>query len=169
MSWNGSSRKIPAPLARKKSVPRRRPPPPPPRLRTNSTSFAAGWIKRSRTSAGCVRSCRNSEQRFRASRLPAEVRPARVPALEPTTRAEVRMTRVADPTADRPTAAGVGIRPLPDDLLGRQHGLGVEFAITDAAIGTPVPGARVEIHQAEGGFYQDRDEREFALVSGSDG
>src|SRR5262245_10689499 len=47
--------------------------------------------------------------------------------------------------------------------------LEVEFAITDAAIGTPVPGARVEIHQAEGGFYLDRDEREFALVSGSDG
>jgi hypothetical protein len=47
--------------------------------------------------------------------------------------------------------------------------LEVEFAITDAATGAQIPDARVEIKQAKGGFYEDRDEKEFVLASGSDG
>jgi hypothetical protein len=46
--------------------------------------------------------------------------------------------------------------------------LEVEFAITDAATGRSVPGAWVEV-QSEGGFYEERDKQEFALVSGADG
>jgi hypothetical protein len=47
--------------------------------------------------------------------------------------------------------------------------LEVEFDTTDAATGSPIPGARVEIQQAKGGFYEDQDEKEFVLVSGGDG
>jgi hypothetical protein len=46
--------------------------------------------------------------------------------------------------------------------------LEVEFAVTDAATGGPVPGARVEV-QSEGGFYEERDRREFALAADADG
>jgi hypothetical protein len=44
-----------------------------------------------------------------------------------------------------------------------------EFAITNSATGAPISGARVEIQQSEGGFYEDQDEKEFVLVSGGDG
>jgi hypothetical protein len=47
--------------------------------------------------------------------------------------------------------------------------LEVEFTVTDAATGSPIPGARVEIQQAKGGFYEDRDEKEFVLISDDDG
>jgi hypothetical protein len=47
--------------------------------------------------------------------------------------------------------------------------LEVEFAVSDAATGGPISGARVEIQQAKGGFYEDRDEKEFALVTNGDG
>jgi hypothetical protein len=58
-------------------------------------------------------------------------------------------------------------------LIGVIHWVGhtdleVEFAITDAATGAPIPSARVEIQQAKGGFYEDRDEKEFVLVAGAD-
>lgn len=46
--------------------------------------------------------------------------------------------------------------------------LEVEFAITDWATGTPVPGGQVEV-QSEGGFYEERDKQEFVLVAGADG
>ncbi|HWG46629.1 MAG TPA: hypothetical protein VN688_27960 [Gemmataceae bacterium] len=45
----------------------------------------------------------------------------------------------------------------------------VEFAIMDDTTGTSIPRARVEIQQSEGGFYEDREEREFVLVAGGDG
>jgi hypothetical protein len=47
--------------------------------------------------------------------------------------------------------------------------LQVEFAITDAATGAPVPGARVEICEEKSGLYQERDEKQFVLVCTSDG
>ena len=46
--------------------------------------------------------------------------------------------------------------------------LQVEFAVTDAATGEPIPGAVVEIH-SEGGFYEEREPRDFRLVAGPDG
>lgn len=46
--------------------------------------------------------------------------------------------------------------------------LEVEFVITDAATGGPVPGSRVEV-QSEGGFYEERDKQEFVLATGADG
>jgi hypothetical protein len=47
--------------------------------------------------------------------------------------------------------------------------LEVEFSIADGAAGVPVPGARVEIHQDGGGFYEDQEERELLLVADEDG
>jgi hypothetical protein len=47
--------------------------------------------------------------------------------------------------------------------------LEVEFVVTDDATGAPVPRARVEVRQSRGGFYEDREEREFVLVGGVDG
>jgi hypothetical protein len=47
--------------------------------------------------------------------------------------------------------------------------LEVEFAITDNAAGSPIADARVEIQQSKGGFYEDRDEKEFVLISDSAG
>lgn len=46
--------------------------------------------------------------------------------------------------------------------------LEVEFAVTDATTGGPVPGAATEIH-SEGGFYEERQPRDFRLVAGADG
>jgi hypothetical protein len=46
--------------------------------------------------------------------------------------------------------------------------LQVEFAVIDSDTGGPVPGARVEV-QSEGGFSEERDRQEFALVAGADG
>jgi hypothetical protein len=46
--------------------------------------------------------------------------------------------------------------------------LEVEFVMTDAATGEPVPKAGVEIH-SEGGFYEEREPRDFRLVAGPDG
>lgn len=46
--------------------------------------------------------------------------------------------------------------------------LEVAFAITDAATGDPLPGAKVEV-QSEGGFYEERDRQEFVLTAGADG
>ena len=46
--------------------------------------------------------------------------------------------------------------------------LEVEFAVTDAATGGPVPGAAIDIH-SEGGFYEEREPRDFQLVAGADG
>jgi hypothetical protein len=45
----------------------------------------------------------------------------------------------------------------------------VEFAIKDDATGTSIPRARVEIQQRSGGFYEDREERDFVLVADGDG
>jgi len=46
--------------------------------------------------------------------------------------------------------------------------LEVEFAITDAATGSPIPGSRIEV-QSEGGFYEEQDKQEFVLVAGAHG
>lgn len=46
--------------------------------------------------------------------------------------------------------------------------LEVEFAVTDAATGQPIPKARIDIH-SEGGFYEERERRDFQLVAGPDG
>jgi hypothetical protein len=46
--------------------------------------------------------------------------------------------------------------------------LEVEFAVTDAATGEPIPKAGLEIH-SEGGFYEEREPRDFKLVAGPDG
>jgi hypothetical protein len=47
--------------------------------------------------------------------------------------------------------------------------LEVEFAISDAVTGLPIRGARTEIQQDEGGFYEDKDQKKFVLVSNDDG
>lgn len=47
--------------------------------------------------------------------------------------------------------------------------LDVEFSISDAATGAPIRGARVEIQQTAGGYYEDRDEKGYMLASGDDG
>jgi hypothetical protein len=46
--------------------------------------------------------------------------------------------------------------------------LDIEFIVTGASSSDPVPGARVEVH-SEGGFYDERDKQEFALVTNADG
>jgi hypothetical protein len=46
--------------------------------------------------------------------------------------------------------------------------LAVEFVVTDAATGEPIPGAAVEIH-SEGGFYEERERRDFRVVASDDG
>ncbi len=46
--------------------------------------------------------------------------------------------------------------------------LEVEFVAVDASTGDPVPGATVDVH-SEGGFYEERDRQDFALVTGPDG
>src|SRR5262245_12489382 len=46
--------------------------------------------------------------------------------------------------------------------------LAVEFAVTDAATDSPVPGAWVEV-QSEGGLYEEREKLEFVLPAGADG
>lgn len=45
----------------------------------------------------------------------------------------------------------------------------VEFTVSDAETGEPIPAARVEVQQAEGGFRDDHDKREFVLVADSAG
>src|SRR5262245_46450819 len=49
-----------------------------------------------------------------------------------------------------------------------QTDLEVEFVVTDAGSGNPIPGARVEV-KSEGGLYAERDKQEFALVADADG
>jgi hypothetical protein len=46
--------------------------------------------------------------------------------------------------------------------------LEVEFALTDAANGAPISGAKVEVH-SEGGFYAEDYKQEFALVADANG
>ncbi|CAN5356349.1 hypothetical protein BH11PLA2_BH11PLA2_19910 [soil metagenome] len=46
--------------------------------------------------------------------------------------------------------------------------LEVEFVVTDATTGVPVPKAEIDIH-SEGGFYEERELRDFKLVAGQDG
>src|SRR5262249_23231041 len=46
--------------------------------------------------------------------------------------------------------------------------LTVEFAVTDAASAQPVAGAVVEIH-SEGGLYEERERREFRLITDAGG
>jgi hypothetical protein len=46
--------------------------------------------------------------------------------------------------------------------------LEVEFAVTDAATGGPLPGSRVEV-QSEGGFYAEDFKQEFALTADAGG
>jgi hypothetical protein len=46
--------------------------------------------------------------------------------------------------------------------------LEIEFVITEAGSGAPVRDARIEI-QSDGGFYEERDKQEFALVTDLDG
>jgi hypothetical protein len=46
--------------------------------------------------------------------------------------------------------------------------LEVEFAVTDAATGEPIPKGAVEIY-SEGGLYEEREPRDFKLVAGPDG
>lgn len=42
--------------------------------------------------------------------------------------------------------------------------LEVELVVTEAGTGSPIPGARVEV-QSEGGFYEERERQEFALLA----
>lgn len=44
----------------------------------------------------------------------------------------------------------------------------VEFAVTQADSDRPIPGARVEV-QSEGGFYEERDKQQFALLADAGG
>lgn len=46
--------------------------------------------------------------------------------------------------------------------------LEVEFVVTDAANGSPIPQARIEVY-SEGDSYSEDSEREFALATGQDG
>jgi len=46
--------------------------------------------------------------------------------------------------------------------------LEVEFAVADAATGSSVPGARVEV-QSDGGFYEEQDTQEFLLIADAGG
>jgi hypothetical protein len=46
--------------------------------------------------------------------------------------------------------------------------LALEFVVADAATGAPIPGAAVEVH-SEGGFYEEREPRDFRLIAGPDG
>jgi hypothetical protein len=46
--------------------------------------------------------------------------------------------------------------------------LEIEFAVLEAMTSDPVPGATIKIH-SEGGLYEERDPRDFALVAGPDG
>jgi hypothetical protein len=46
--------------------------------------------------------------------------------------------------------------------------LEVEFAVTDAHTGESIPQARVDI-RSEGGFYDEREPRNFELLAGPDG
>lgn len=46
--------------------------------------------------------------------------------------------------------------------------LEVELSVVDAATGNPVPGAAIDVH-SEGGFYEEREPQDFALVTGPDG
>jgi hypothetical protein len=46
--------------------------------------------------------------------------------------------------------------------------LEVVFAATDAVTGAPIPGAEVEV-QSDGGFYEERQPRDFRMIAGPDG
>lgn len=46
--------------------------------------------------------------------------------------------------------------------------LEVEFVVTDAESGDPIPNAQVKIH-SEGGVYSERDVQDFVLVANQDG
>lgn len=46
--------------------------------------------------------------------------------------------------------------------------LEVEFVVTEADSGAPIPGARVEV-QSQGGFYDEKEKQEFALAADSEG
>ncbi len=46
--------------------------------------------------------------------------------------------------------------------------LEVEFLVLDATTGAPIPGAVIDVH-SDGGFYEERDPQDFALVTGSGG
>jgi hypothetical protein len=46
--------------------------------------------------------------------------------------------------------------------------LDIDFTVTDAATGAPIPGARVQI-QSEGGFYAEDYKQEFVLVADAGG
>jgi hypothetical protein len=59
------------------------------------------------------------------------------------------------------------------DRLQTRHWVGhtdlqVDFLVTDARTGQPVAGAKVAVHP-DGGFYRDRDEPAFVLMTGGDG
>jgi hypothetical protein len=46
--------------------------------------------------------------------------------------------------------------------------LEIEFAVLEAMTSDPIPGATIQIH-SEGGFYEERNPRDFTLVAGPDG
>jgi hypothetical protein len=46
--------------------------------------------------------------------------------------------------------------------------LEIEFMALDATTSDPIPGATIDIH-SEGGLYEEREPRDFALVTGPDG
>jgi hypothetical protein len=67
----------------------------------------------------------------------------------------------------------VSLLGLAYDRLWAIHWVGstdleVEFVVTEARSSAAIPGARVEI-QSDGGFYEERDKQEFALVTDLDG
>ncbi len=57
---------------------------------------------------------------------------------------------------------------FPDVVWVGHTDLNVEFVVTDAASGQPVPDAQIEI-QSEGGFYEDKATQEFSLVTDGEG
>jgi hypothetical protein len=68
-------------------------------------------------------------------------------------------------------AALLGLLALPALATTRWVGstdLEVEFVATDATTGQPVPGAEVEVWSG-GGFYEEREPREFRLAADPDG
>src|SRR6516162_6402728 len=44
----------------------------------------------------------------------------------------------------------------------------IEFVVSDAETGEPIPDAIIKMH-SEGGLYKERDQGDFRLVTGSDG
>jgi len=62
----------------------------------------------------------------------------------------------------------IGLVAVPNVKWVGSTDLQVEFAVTNAITGEPIPGATVDI-RSEGGFHEEREPSEFRLVADSDG